>query len=36
MNCPYCHTEVQTIEWGDDVVDYCYECDRVMEGEAEE
>ena len=34
--CPYCGDEAGGIGWEDESLDYCYECDRVIEGETEE
>jgi len=36
MSCPFCGAESTPIGWGDEVLDYCSECERVIEGETEE
>jgi Zn-finger nucleic acid-binding protein len=30
--CPYCKTEAGAIGGGDDYIDYCAECELVIEG----
>ncbi len=33
MNCPYCGADSTPIGCGDEVIDFCGECGRVIEGE---
>jgi len=35
MICPWCGSESTPIGCGDEVLDYCSECERVIEGETE-
>lgn len=30
--CPYCHTAITGLNFDDDIIDYCRECDVVVEG----
>ena len=30
--CPYCYNEAGGIGAGDECLDYCHECDKVIEG----
>ena len=36
MICPYCQCESTPIGWGDEVIEFCGECGRVIEGEQQE
>ncbi len=36
MICPFCGTESTPIGCDDEVLDYCSECERVIEGEEEQ
>jgi len=31
--CPYCKQEASAIGAGDETLDFCHECDQVIEGE---
>lgn len=31
--CPFCKTEAGGIGGGDEILDYCYECGIIVEGE---
>ena len=36
MNCPYCGEEVGAINAGDESLDYCHECEQIVEGQTDD
>jgi hypothetical protein len=32
MYCPYCYEEVGGVGGGDEFLDYCHDCDQLVEG----